>query len=162
MSWELKILEPDKVKLYRNRFGELVLEYEGRRFEDVTPLKAFPLSAPESYIALIDSGDNEIGIIEDLNSLPKESRRVLREELEERYMVPKILKVLKVDEVFGMPIWRVITDRGERTIELMSRSDAKLLPSGRVIVKDIDGNRYEIPNYWELDPRSRSLLDTEL
>lgn len=162
MSWELKILEPDKVKLYRNRFGELVLEYEGERFEDVTPLKAFPLSAPENYIALIDSEDNEIGIIEDLNSLPEESRRVLREELEERYMVPKILKVLEVEEVFGMPVWRVVTDKGERTIELMSRSDAKLLPSGKVIIRDIDGNRYEIPNYWDLDPRSRSLLDTEL
>ncbi|RKY04802.1 DUF1854 domain-containing protein [Candidatus Poribacteria bacterium] len=162
MSWELKILEPDKVKLYRNRFGELVLEYEGERFEDVIPLKAFPLSAPENYIALIDSEDNEIGIIEDLNSLPEESRRVLREELEERYMVPKILKVLEVEEVFGMPVWRVVTDKGERTIELMSRSDAKLLPSGKVIIRDIDGNRYEIPNYWDLDPRSRSLLDTEL
>ena len=77
-------------------------------------------------------------------------------------MVPKILKVLEVEEVFGMPVWRVVTDKGERTIELMSRSDAKLLPSGKVIIRDIDGNRYEIPNYWDLDPRSRSLLDTEL
>lgn len=158
---EVKILEPQKVKLFWNDFNELTLEYEGERYENITVIKAFPLSASRSFIALIDSEDNEIGMIEQIDLLPDKSRRVLDEELSKRYIIPKIIRMLEVDEIFGMPIWKMITDRGERTIELRSRDDAKLLPSGRVIVKDMDGNRYEIPNFWEMDSRSRSLLETE-
>jgi hypothetical protein len=159
---EVKLLEPRKVRIYWNGFNELTLEYEGRRYENISVLKAFPLSASTSYIALIDQEDKEIGMIEELHLLPDESRRVLEEELSRRYVIPKIIRVLEVDEIFGMPIWRVVTDRGVRTIELKSRNDAKLLPSGRVIIKDMDGNRYEIPNFWEMDSRSRGLLETEL
>ena len=159
---DVRLLDPKKVKLFRNEFNELSLEYEGRRYDNISVLKAFPLSASTCYIALIDSEDREIGMIEEIHLLPDKSRRVLEEELSRRYVIPKIVRVLEVDEIFGMPIWRVVTDRGERTIELKSRHDAKLLPSGRVIIRDMDGNRYEIPNFWEMDPRSRGLIETEL
>jgi hypothetical protein len=31
-----------------------------------------------------------------------------------------------------------------------------------VIIRDADGNRYEIKDYRKLDPRSISLIDTEI
>jgi hypothetical protein len=56
----------------------------------------------------------------------------------------------------------VETDKGQREFETRYKEDIRKLPGGRVIIKDADGNRYEIKDYMKLDKRSVSLIDSEI
>ena len=42
------------------------------------------------------------------------------------------------------------------------KEDIRRLTGGRVIIKDADGNRYEIKDYRKLDQKSASLIDSEI
>jgi hypothetical protein len=56
-----------------------------------------------------------------------------------------------------------MTDRGERTIRIKNRhSDIKTLYDGRILVRDANDNRYEIPDVSALDKHSQKLLSHEL
>ena len=61
-----------------------------------------------------------------------------------------------------MPRWQVETDRGPRTFEIRSsRRDMRVLSAGRILIRDADGNLYEVPDYRQLDPQSRALVETQ-
>ena len=65
-------------------------------------------------------------------------------------------------ENHGIMKFDVDTDKGQREFETRYKEDIRKLPAGRVIIKDADGNRYEIKDYMKLDKRSISLIDTEI
>ena len=111
----------------------------------------------------MDEESNEIGIIEDIKHLPRGSREILVEELQKRYFMPKITKIHELDGQFGITQWVVETSQGDVEFGLRTRYDIVTLENGRVLIKDADGNRYEIENYHKkLDPKSLALLETQL
>jgi hypothetical protein len=60
---------------------------------------------------------------------------------------------------FGIQRWEVETDRGPRVFEVRSREDLRWLHPGHLIVRDIDGNRYEIKRFDDLDSASRIKIE---
>jgi len=54
----------------------------------------------------------------------------------------------------------VDTDRGGRAFEVGTREQIRWLPTGRLLLRDLDGNRYELPGLRDLDPQSRLLAET--
>jgi hypothetical protein len=80
-----------------------------------TAYLTFPLSQPEKYISL-RSGNDEIGMIRDLNEFDRETQRIVRELLRRRYFVPQVTKIVNVTERYGGMTWNLETDRGEKTI----------------------------------------------
>ena len=56
----------------------------------------------------------------------------------------------------------VETTQGDVEFGIRTRYDIVTLESGRVLIKDADGNRYEIENYNKLDPKSIALLQTQM
>ena len=53
------------------------------------------------------------------------------------------------------------------TSRLLGRNSELVLHGGgntsvKTSIKDIDGNRYEIPNYFKLDKRSVTLIETQV
>ena len=83
--------------------------------------------------------------------------------LEEAYFVPVITRVEAIQVEFRIPRWEVETDRGVRSFEISSmRSDVRQLGNGRILIRDADGNRYEIPDRHKLDAASRALVDAQL
>ncbi|MBR5785179.1 MAG: DUF1854 domain-containing protein, partial [Clostridia bacterium] len=75
----------------------------------------------------------------------------------------KITQIIEITDRFGLLKWTVDTDRGKLSFEIRNRhSDIKLLYDGRVLVRDTSDNRYEIPNYKQLDKHSLMLLSSEL
>ena len=46
--------------------------------------------------------------------------------------------------------------------DLSTRSAISQFDDGRLLVKDVDGNRYEIPNYLQLDLKSIALIETQV
>jgi hypothetical protein len=120
---------------------------------------AFPLSSAMKDIAFFDEEGEEIGMMREGISLDEESKRILREELEKSYFMPGIESIESMEENLGVASWTVQTDKGERTFEVRDpRRNVRKIGNGRVIVKDVDGNRYEIPNWYRLDRKSLALL----
>lgn len=160
---EVEFLDAANVKIARNSFEELTVELpDGTTYTNVEAIRSFPLTDSNKYISLLDSENKEIGIIQDIKHLPRESEKVLRSELQKRYFMPKITKIYKLDGQFGVTQWVVETNRGPVTFGMRTRYDVVSLENGRVLIKDADGNRYEIENYHHLDPESIALLETQL
>ena len=160
---ELAFLDARHVRIEKNAFEELVVQLpDGTTHTKVEPICAFPVSETSRYISLVDEESNEIGIIEDVKHLPPASREVLIEALQKRYFMPRITKIHELDGQFGVTQWRVETSQGDVEFGMRTRYDIVTLENGRVLIKDADGNRYEIENYQKLDPKSLALLETQL
>ena len=159
----LEFIDASHIRIERNAFEELVVQLpDGTVQTKVEPVYAFPVSETSRYISLMDEESNEIGIIEDIKHLPHESRKILVEELQKRYFMPKITRIHFIEGRFGVTQWEAETDSGTVFFDLRSRNDITSLDGGRVLIKDIDGNRYEIVNYHQLDPKSIALLETQI
>ena len=160
---EAQFLDPKLVKISRNQFAELEVELpDGSVHAPVEPVRTFPLTQPDQYISLLDAQKNELGLIEDISQLEKADRTLLAEELKKCYFMPKITRIHSLDGQFGVTQWEAQTDSGAVFFDLRSRNDITSLSGGRVLIKDIDGNRYEIANYHQLDPKSIALLETQI
>ena len=160
---EVEFLDAANVKIARNSFEELTVELpDGTTYSNVEAVRSFPLTDSNKYISLLDAEEKEIGIIQDIKQLPRESEKILKSELQKRYFMPKITKIHKLDGEFGVTQWIVETNRGPVAFSMRTRYDVVSLENGRVLIKDVDGNRYEIENYHRLDPDSMALLETQL
>lgn len=158
-SFELRILEPRRTHIFRFA-GVTRLTLEGdRSWAKVTVARAFPLSDPDHYLGFLDGAGKDIGLLIDPGQLDAESRQVVDEELEKRYFVPVVERVLSVKEEYGTVYWRVETDRGEKEIVARNlRDNVQELSPTRVIITDVDGNRFEFPDTGKLDGRSQSII----
>ncbi len=133
---------------------------DGTMIENLEPRRLFPFSDPNMYITLLNDKEKEIGFVRDLTEIDEDSRKALEECFAEYYMIPRITALLESVDKFGSLNWVVETDRGRVAFQIRNRhSDIKQMGrSGRVIVRDSNDNRYEIPDYQALDPHSRHLL----
>ena len=126
----------------------------------VTPYRLFPLEDPDRWISILDAKGAEVGLVRDLRELDKESQTILRDELYRRYTVPELRRIISSKERFDLVEWEIETSRGQRTILLRdARNNIQPRPPNRFIVTDADGNRYDIPDFAALDPRSRTTLE---
>jgi hypothetical protein len=158
-SFELRILEPKKIRVFRVAgVTRLTLEND-RSWTKVSVARAFPLSDPDHYLGFLDGAGKDVGMLHDPGQLDPESRKVVEEELEKRYFVPIVERVLHVKEEFGTVYWTVDTDRGEKEIVVRNlRDNLQELSSSRIIVTDADGNRFEFPDINKLDSKSLSII----
>ena len=137
-----------------------LIQKDGTVHEDLEPRLLFPMSNHTMFITLLNREEREVGFVRDLEELDLDSRRALEACFKEYYMIPQITRLITCDEKFGALEWRVDTDRGETTIKIRSRhSDIKKSRGGnRVLIRDANDNRYEIPDLTVLDARSQRLL----
>ena len=125
--------------------------------------RLMPLSNPDSYISLAADEDTEIGILVNPSELTKENQKILHEELDKRYFTPTIHKVYRVKEQFGIHEWEVETERGRVTFSVRGlNQNIKQVPPARLLVTDIRGNRYDIPDYRKLDTQSYQQIQRHL
>ncbi|MBM3239318.1 DUF1854 domain-containing protein [Candidatus Poribacteria bacterium] len=160
VSKEFHILEPARLRFERNG-SKLQMLVEGENeHKTVSVVPLFPLSESERWVSVLDNEGRELGIIEELGKLNSESRRMVLDELRRRYVLPRIQKIFSCKEKFELVQWEVETDRG--TKEFLSRNFRENIqqPSEkRLILTDVDGNRYDIPDFQSLDKKSQILLE---
>ena len=159
-----RYLDPQKVRLFRSPMGAPRLEIlEEVCYTRVAVRRILPLSDPDRYISLGIGEEVEIGIIEDPSRLDSESREILREELDKRYFTPIIQKVYRVKERFGIHDWEVETSRGRITFSVQGlHQNVRHFPPARLLVTDVRGNRYDIPDYHRLDSNSFNQIQRHL
>ncbi len=133
--------------------------YTGEKYTGVELRRMFPITGLTKYIALVDSEGEQIAVIRDLNDLMPESKAVAEKCLEEYYMIPRITRFIKMSEKFKIWMWTAETDKGVYTFEIRNHITAvKPLYDGRVLIKDANDNRYEIPDVKELDKKSLKMI----
>lgn len=154
-------VENDMVRFTRKNITLVDMElYDGRRMDNLEPRYLFPLSGQEKYITLLDEEGVEKAIIRDMKTLLPESRAIIEDCLREYYLIPKVTKINECKEKYGVLTIDVETDRGFAQIEIRNiLHGLKLLYGYRVLLRDSNDNRYEIPDLRQLDNRSRQLLD---
>ena len=120
------------------------------------PKKLFPYTDPDHYITLLKEAKNEKAVIKDISELSEESREAIEACFKEIYMIPNITKVYLRTAKAGALTLKVDTDRGGPiTFRIRnSNSDIKMLSDVRMVIRDSDDNRYEIPDVTKLDKKS--------
>jgi len=139
-----------------------------RSYRSVIALRAFPRHQPDAFVQLFQANADEtrgamVGIVRDPDALAPKDKAILEEALQRSYLVPKVLAILELEESRYMARWTVETDRGVHTFD-MHRPHRNVIASGsgRVILIDVEENRYEIPDAEDLDDASRRRLDRVL
>ena len=144
-----------KLRLFREPAWTLRLTIdEDRSYLKVKVVRAAPLSYPERYISFLDAKDEEICMVDDLKQLDQQARDLIEEELDRRYLTATIQEVYTVRNEYGTSYWDVATDRGQREFVVQNVSEnAQWLGDHRLLIIDVDGNRFEIPRLDELDKK---------
>ena len=84
--------------------------------EGVIPVRAFPITAPDRGIALIDQHGHELAWIDQLSDLPDELRMLVEADLASREFIPEIKRIHEVSTFATPSIWQVETDRARRLL----------------------------------------------
>jgi len=146
------------IALHRDASGRLVVTGgDGSVHVDITPVRTFPISDPERWIALLDDDGREIATIADLAELPADAANLVRQELAEREFLPRIERIVHVKTNKEPHEWDVITDRGPVQF-LLRDDDIRRLGPTRAILVDMHGVRYYIADSRQLDAKSRRIL----
>jgi len=152
-------LDPAKLRFFRHGDALRVTIAEDRSCLRVSLVRCFPLSYANHYLSLRDGKNEELGILRDPTALSSENRQLVEEELHRRYMVPVVRKVTAVKDRYGVVEWEVETDRGARRFYTRDLRELASRPApGRFILRDVEGNCYDVADIAALDAKSQARL----
>ncbi|MBI1345539.1 DUF1854 domain-containing protein [bacterium] len=126
--------------------------------QEVEPVWAFPWSAREHHLVLIDPQGHPVAAFADANDLPEAARLQLQLESAQREFLPCLERIRSVSGPFPPCLWEVDTDRGPTAIDLESEEDVRKLNDQSALVTDSSGLRFLIANTADLDSVSRGYL----
>jgi Domain of unknown function (DUF1854) len=156
---QLIFLNPKKLHFFKHGAALRLTIEDDRSFPRVGVLRAFPLSDRNRFFSVRDGAENEIGLIVNPTDLSVENQNLIDEDLQRRYFVPSIKKIVSAKERFGTVEWVVETDRGVCHFTTQNlRENVQRPAPGRIILNDVDANRYDIRNVDELSRESQELL----
>jgi len=125
--------------------------------------RQFPFDFPWEFISVLDDEQAEIGIIRDLSCFEGDEYELLRTELSRRYFAPTIKRIQNVKERYGFSYWRVTTEEGSVSFTLHDTFRSIIRAGeGRLILMDVNGNRFEIPDVEALDRKSYKKIELYL
>jgi hypothetical protein len=146
--------------LSRNEAGRLLLSFkDGRTHEGVVPVRAFPLQAPEQFVAFMSVEGKEVAWVDDLDALSQDMRDLVNEEIAVREMMPTIQRIVSVSTLSTPSSWDIVTDRGATKLLLKGEEDIRRLTGSTLIITDGHGLRFILPDMQALDKNSRRILD---
>jgi len=167
-------LSKENARFFRSQGGLVSLDFTNHKgekeiVERVVIYRAFPVTNPDEFLSVRepDSKKNgrglEIGMIRRISDVDEESKEVINEELKRRYFTPTILKIKSVKEKFGYSYWETDTSSGPITF-IMSNpfTNIRTLEDGRIFIKDMDGNNFQILDVQSLDSASYKKIEVYL
>ena len=125
--------------------------------------RQFPFDKLWEYVSVLDEEQCEIGIIRDVSAFDEDEKKLLCDELKRRYYAPTVQSILSMKERYGFSYWKVKTEEGEVRFTLHD-TFRSIIRAGekRVILLDVDGNRFEIPDVDALDRKSYKKIELYL
>lgn len=174
-SMEIEYIDPKAAKFNLTGNYILTLDFNGVHYPCVQLYRSFPFTNPDQYISVRDDDDSdkdevrqignnkkiEIGMIRDLNEFDQETRKMLNKYLDLRYFAPIVKKIVSIREEFGYRYWVVDTDKGQcKFTTYLGRGAVINVGSGdKVMIYDVDGNRFQIPEFSKLDSKDRKQIE---
>lgn len=147
-------------QLHRDAFGRLNLtDANGTVHENVSPVRAFPIQAPEEGLSLMNTDGKEVAWLDSLDQLPPDAAALVREELGGREFMPEISRIVSVTSFATPCTWSVVTDRGDTEFVLRGEEDIRRIGPDALLVSDSHGINFLIRNQYELDKHSKKILD---
>jgi len=142
------------VRLSRNPDGTLELKSGARTFRKVRIKLGRPLYKPEDFASVLGE-KGEVALLVNLGALKPAARAVLEEHRVRNDLTTKVLKVKSISHQFGAAFWDVETEKGARQFVIRGTSEhVRWLDDDRLLITDVNGNRFEIPSMSRLDKRS--------
>ena len=137
--------------------GNLTLLRDGARVT-VTLRPCFPWSQPEGFLSLRDSGGEEVAFLPSLAGLATEAREAVAAALKASRFTLEITAIESVRTDFELRVWKVDTLQGKRTFQTRLEEWPMELPDQSIIIRDLAGDLYHIPDPKRLDRKSYTRL----
>ncbi|WP_426337905.1 DUF1854 domain-containing protein [Pseudoduganella sp. S-14] len=146
--------------LSRDSFGKLnLIDANGVLHEGVSPVRAFPIQAPDEGLSLVNTDGKEVAWLDRISDLAPELADIVREELAGREFMPVIQRIVDVGSYACPSTWSVETDRGETSFVLRGEEDIRRIGSVSLLVSDSHGIHFLIRDQFALDKHSKKILD---
>ena len=120
--------------------------------------QCFPWSEPHRHLSLRDDDECEVAFVEDPALLEAESGRALEDALAVAGFVLEVTRVVDIEEEVEIRQWTVETVHGSRSFQTHLDDWPRVLPGGALLIRDVAGDLYRLPEPRELDKKSRELL----
>lgn len=161
-------LTPQNAKFTETAGRMLKLDYEGKEYPRVQLHRSFPHSDSRKFISVRSfdpekSVNDEIGLIRDMDDFDEQTAELLEKFLELRYFAPRITKLLNIKDEFGYTFWDTETDQGG--CRFVVRKDSRSIihdTGGEVLVVDVDGDRFVVPDVQALSDKEMKLIELYL
>ena len=138
------------------------MQYDDKVWERVQVIRLFPFTEPDQFISIrtVEERSKEIGVIANLKEMGKETREMLEEQLNLHYFTPVIEKIIDIKDEYGYAYFYVLTDRGECRFTINMGGNAVVrLSDSRLLITDLDENRFEIRDVFALTQKEQRKLD---
>ncbi|MCL2740868.1 MAG: DUF1854 domain-containing protein [Oscillospiraceae bacterium] len=121
--------------------------------------RSFPFSRSGEFISVRTVEGKEIGIIKKLSLFASEAVAMVGRQLDRRYFSPTVTKINSIKEEFGYNYFDVESSAGQCRFTVRGGHNVVSITETRVLLLDVDGNRFEIPDINKLDDRSLKRLE---
>jgi Domain of unknown function (DUF1854) len=146
--------------LERDSLGRLVfIGSSGQRHVGVYPVRAFPITAPDAGISIMDPSGKELCWFDTLELIPEAELALIEEEMVAREFMPVIHKIKQVSTFATPSIWDIETDHGPTRIRLKAEEDIRRISGNTLLIADSNGLQFLIKDSSKLDKHSKKLLD---
>ena len=151
------------IRLRREPDGSLFLSVGGVDKGPVRLLRAAPLSDLDHYISFVDANGDEVAMIADLAHVADDVRALVTEELDRTYATLTIERVNSARVESGVAYLNVETSGAASRDVIVQGAHERVRQFGhRLLMSDVDDNRFQIPDVRRLDARSAKLLERVL
>lgn len=171
---EIKYFTTENTKLYRTKSGFAAMKAFmppikkddlTEENQDNTPdwqdlgrvyfHRMFPFDSPNEFISVLDKDGKEYGVIRSVSEFLGEDAEIINEFLARKYLCPEITKILSLKERLGYSYWEVETDKDRMNFSMHDtyRNIARVSDT-RLVLTDVDGNRFSIKDTLALDRTS--------
>jgi len=157
-------LNLEKAEFYQGPGGFTGLRYDEKEYKRIQLRRAMPDRYPSEYISVADHENKEIGMIKSIADLTNEQLQVVSDELDRRYYCPEIIEVKSVRDKLGYVYMEMDVyaggERHERSAAINDvNKNIRMIGTNRLIIFDVDGNRFMVNALDKLDGKSLRRLE---
>ena len=148
------------MNLSKDGYGKLnYTDSVGNTHNDLSLVRAFPISAPDEGISLLGKDGHELTWFANLVELPIELSTLIKSELAIREFMPVIIRIDAVSSFATPSTWTIATDRGDAEMVLKAEDQIRRLTQNKLLIIDGQGISFLIEDVDGMDRHSRKLLD---
>lgn len=137
-----------------------VTKDEDKVYDKVSLHRLFPFDKRDEYISVLDCDSVEIGIISKIADLGEAAEKLILDELKRKYYICKLKSVISIKDRFGFSYWKALSEDGEVSFTIRdAHNSIRTNSDGKILLSDIDNNRYELEPFDTLDAKTRKKIE---